>query len=871
MTQTSLKKVLKKTLRVSLVVLVVLLVLSFLADITPIQNFLTKRFSRRIESALTHALGRSVRGINLNFTVISGVGFNLDNVYIEEAPGFGGEPFLYADHVHFVLSWRSLLMGRFELSRITLRQASLNLVRNAEGRWNFETWFFDSGPGKAASRGAGSGIPSRPPLNEAYRPLPLRIYLDGDRMNFKDLSGSYEKKVFILTEVSGKIEPAWFSNGIDFDLRMKPSRTDVPMENSGSLRLSGSLGPFHKPSFWDAAIQGQARLEKFPCSDVISLLAGKSTSLHGLFDGRASFNGSLDGPIHLSGSLDLLDLHSWAALPREQFHSASFQIPNADLRIGGPFTLSGAVLNIGTSQFKVNGGFDRFSKPQLHFMAASEKLALNDVLDVIRGFTNRIPTDTHLKGEVKVDYQLTGPWNSPVMSAQLSSSGGQIESRFLAQPATFGPLDVSLEDRVLTWDSIEFRDTEEPLFQLSGSLANLFASPQWTLDAGGHEVKLERMDEIGRSFGVWPLIPRTEGMADFSLHWGPGRKQTDRSSISGAFSGRNLTVGSGGVSDIHIGTVRFEGRNDISQLAFTRLAWGRSLGSGNLQFPGLEYRQAQVHLNANILDVGELTQLGLEARTRWLGPSSERESAGDLPASRRSELNWTGTLNSAVLSYNRLRVTNLHSDVELQRHSLLLDKFSLEAFGGRSQGHLHLDWPAGQPVLRVEGTAENMNLDTLTNLLTPLDSVVEGNVSGEYAFSGEKLKGQPWGKTISAHVRTTIRDLRNVGLRISPAAGQLRSRLNISPSAFTWDAPFTLDLDLDYTPENIKVDHAHLLRGEFKSTFSGTCSKNLELELSGTAEKAVPPRGRATTSIPFNVQGPLDRAQITFIGQLPPQ
>jgi hypothetical protein len=171
----------------------------------------------------------------------------------------------------------------------------------------------------------------------------------------------------------------------------------------------------------------------------------------------------------------------------------------------------------------------------------------------------------------------------------------------------------------------------------------------------------------------------------------------------------------------------------------------------------------------------------------------------------------------------------------------------------------------------VEGSAQNVNLDTLANLLTPMDSVVEGNASGEYAFSGEKLKGQPWGKTLSAHIRATVRDLRNVGLRIPPSAGQLQSLLNISSSAVPRDAPFTLDVDLDYTPETIKVDHAHLIRGEFKSTFSGTCSKSLELELTGTAEKAAAPRGRATPSIPFNVQGPLDRARVTFIGQLPPQ
>ncbi|MBZ5552979.1 MAG: AsmA family protein [Acidobacteriia bacterium] len=867
MNRSSFKKVFKKTLRVAVILLLVVVILSFIVDITPIHDFLINRFSRRIETALTHAMGRSVKGINLNFTVISGLGFNLENVYVEEAPGFGSEPFLYADRVHFVVSWRSLLLGRFELSRITLRQASLNLVRNAEGRWNFETWFAGSVPPPAEATIPGPRAQGRPSPPGTIRPLPLRIYLDGDRINFKDLSGPYEKKVFILTEVTGKIEPAWFSNGIDFDVKMKPTRTDVAMENSGSLRLNGSLGPFPTSSFWSAGIQGQARLEKFPYSDVFSLLTGRTTYLHGLFDGRASFNGPLNGPLHLSGAVDLLDLHSWAALPREQFHSATLQFPHADLRIGGSFTISGALLVVGTSQFTVTGGLDRLSRPAMDFMVVSEKFMLDDALNVARGFTSRIPPETHLRGEAKVEYRLTGPWGSPVMSGRISSPEGRMESRFLASPVTFGPVKISLADRVLAWDSIEVGNRRQPPVQFRGSLANLFAPPQWTLEMTGSEVEIEGLEKIGRSLGFWPLAPRAEGVADFALHWGIGKKPADRASLTGSFSGHDITLHPEGANDLHMDAVKYEGKNDASLLTVTRLTWGASMASGNLQFHGLDYRQGEARLSASVLDVGELLQLGIQAGIRFEGTPSGNAP----PSSRRSDFHWTGTLSAMTLQFNRLRVNNLRSDFEVLRHSLLLDRFSLEAYGGSSQGHLHLDWPEGRPRMRVEGNAENMNLDTLTALLTPMDSVVEGNVSGEYAFTGEKQKGQSWRDALSGHVRASVRDLRNVGLKIPLAAAELRSRLNISSSAVPRDTPFTLDLDLDYTPETIKIGHAHLMRGDFKGTFSGTCSRTLELDLAGTAEKSAPRKGHPATPIPISIRGPVDHVQITLTGPAPHQ
>ncbi|MBZ5535896.1 MAG: AsmA family protein [Acidobacteriia bacterium] len=867
MNRSSFKKVFKKTLRVAVVLLLVVVVLSFIADITPVHDFLINRFSRRIETALTRAMSRSVKGTNLNFTVLSGLGFNLENVYIDDAPGFGGEPFLYANRVHFVLSWRSLLRGRFELSRITLRQASLNLVRNAEGRWNFEMWFAGPMFPPAEAKTSSPRDQGRPSPPGVFRPLPLRIYLDGDRINFKDLSRSYEKKVFILTEVSGKIEPAWFSNGIEFDLKMKPTRTDVPLENSGLLRLNGSLGPFQSPSFWSAGIEGQARLEKFPYSDIFSLLTGRTTYFHGMFDGRASVKGPLNGPLHLSGSLDLLDLHSWAALPREQFHSASLQFPNADLRIGGPLTISGALLMIGTSQFTVTGGLDLLSNPSLNFQLVSEKFVLDDALNLARGFTSRIPPETRLRGEAKVEYRLTGPWNSPVMSGQISGPEGQLESRVLASPVTFGPVKISLDEGILTWDSIEVGERQQPPVQISGSLANLFAPPQWALEMSGSEVEIETMENIGRSLGFWPLAARSEGVADFALRWGVKGEPAGPALLTGSFFGHDITLHPGGANDIHIDAVRYEGKEGVSQFTLTRFTWGASAASGNLQFLGLGYRQAKVRLNASSLDISELLQLGAQAGIRFDEAPSSTASSGSLS----SGFHWTGTLSASALQFNRLRVNNLHSDFEIQRHSLLLDKFSLGAYGGRSQGHLHLDWPEGRPRLRVEGVAENMNLDTLTNLLTPMDSVVEGNVSGEYAFTGEKQKGQSWKDTLSAHVRATIRDLRNVGLKFPPAARELRTRLNISSSAVPRDTPSTLDLDLDYTPENIKIEHAHLIRGDFQGTVSGTCSKNLELELSGTVEKTASRKGHPGAEIPIGIRGPIDHVQMTFTGPNPRQ
>lgn len=871
MSKDSIKKILKKALKYALVLLGILILISGLLDITPINKFLQNRFQHRLEAALSQALGRSVKGGNLDFTILSGLGFNMEGVSISEAPGFGGEQFLYAEKIHFVLSWNSFLARKFELSRITLTRASINLVRNGEGRWNIEAWFSGSGTNRESPPATGLGQTRIPSASGAIHPLVIKIYFDTDRINFKDLSGTLEKKVIILAEVNGKIEPAWFSNGIDFDLKMKPSRTDVSMENSGFVRVTGSLGPFRNSSLWSAVIQGQARLEKFPYSDVVAIVTGRATDLHGLLDGRASFLGPLSELIRVRGQIDLVDLHSRSALPREKYKSASLVFSKLDLKPGESFSLSEASLSVGTSQMMVKGKVDRFPVPQVKLDVESEKIQMEDLLNVVRGFTVRLPDRTHLLGEAKMEFHLTGSWNSPVAAGQMGFSQGQIQSQWLSKPMDYAPFSASLDGDGVSWDAIQFGDRENQTLSLSGSIADIKGIGRLSVEAVGREVGMDRVESILRSFGLWSPPVRVEGMVDFSIRWGPSHKLGGRPLLTASVNARNITVKLGTPDAIRVASARFESKNDLAQLNAIKVNWGRSVTSGSMQFSGLDFHRAQVSLSANFLDVNELLRLGTEARNFLLSQRAEtRLPTIDFSRTATPAFSWFGKLTSPWLYFRQLQVTNLRSDFKLEKQALQLNDFAFDAYGGKSKGNLRLDWESGQPRLHVEGIAENVRLDSLLNLSTPLGPAVKGRASGEFTLTGEKVKGQDWRKSLMTHVRISIRDLENVSLKIPSSLADLRSRLNLSPSPASKDSPMTLDLNFDLTPERVKITQARLTRSDFIGTFSGGCSRKLDLDLSGSVEKIVSKKSPPSTSIAVIIQGSLDQAEVTVKGQNPP-
>ena len=863
MSRPFLRKALKTLFRTTLIVVVVLGVIPFLLDIGPVQRFVQNRLHHRFEAALSHALGRSVKGGNIDFTTLSGFGFNMENVSVGEAEGFGPEHFLYAENVHFVLGWHSFVSGHFELSRIVLTGASINLVRNPEGHWNFETWFSNYRQTPDAPTGE-SGVAARAPA-ESFGGLPFNVYFDGDRINFKDLAGSSEKKVFFLSEISGKMGPAWFSNGIDFDLRLKLSRTDVPMENSGLLRVSGSLGPFRSASLWPTVVQGQMRLEKFPYSDMVALLSGRTTYLHGLFDGRASFLGQLNQNIRVNGQLDLVDLHSWVAVPRDKFTSASLAFSKADVDIGRSISLSDGRLRVGSSEITLKATLDHFADPQLDLTAKGPQVHLNDILEFLRGFSNRIPADTRLEHDVRVDYHLEGPWHQVQASAHLAFTGGQIQSRQLTRPAAFSPFSAGYESGALFWDPIRFVSKSGGTFSINGALTEIFGRRKLAFQATGRDAELQEIEGIGRSLGLWPTPAGVSGAADFSLQWAPARKPPHAATLTGSLNARSLSVKFSDNNVVWIAAAKLEARDGISRLSFTKANWGRSVASGNLQFPQLDFHHAQVNLNASFLDVDELLNLGFDAHARLSAPFPSSSVTFNAPTPALGPtLDWTGKISSIWLYFNKLQVTKFHSDFAMEDRIFRLDNFSVDAYSGKSRGRFILDWQNDQPRMHAQGHAENVKLDALLNLLTPLGPAGVGRVTGDYSMSAEKGRNQPWEKTLTAHVVATIKNLENSGLKIPAGVRDISTRLKLHPTPDAKQSPFTLNLDLDYGEDEIKINDARLSRSDVVGSFSGVCSKKLDLDLSGTVESTSGKRGLTLAPVLVGIQGPINEAQIVL-------
>ena len=254
------------------------------------------RYKSRITQLVSASLGRPVRLSSVQLRLLPRPGFVISDLVVEEDPAFGTEPLLHATTVTADIRLLSLWRGRLEISTISVDEASLNLVRSKEGRWNLDPLFRNAA---AHSQGAAQqGKPLELPYLEATN----------SRVNIKN---GLEKLPFSLVDADLSF---WEERPGEWRVRLRgqPARTDVSLDlaDTGIVDLEASmrrapelrLMPVHLDMEWSEAQLGQ----------LSRLIVGSDQG----------WRGDLTGEMHLDGTAESSTIE--ARLRATGVHRAEF-------------------------------------------------------------------------------------------------------------------------------------------------------------------------------------------------------------------------------------------------------------------------------------------------------------------------------------------------------------------------------------------------------------------------------------------------------------------------------------------------------------------------------------------------------------------
>ncbi len=338
------------------------------------------RYQGRITHAMSASLGRPVRLSSVELRLLPRPGFVLTDLTVDEDPAYGVEPVLHANTVRAAIRLLPLWRGRLEISRISVDEASLNLVRASDGRWNLDPFFRNA----AGSQSAGT-------TQQSSIALPY-LEATNSRVNIKR---GYEKLPYSLIDADLSF---WQENPGDWRVRLRgqPARTDVSLDlgDTGILRLEASLQrgpqlrqmPLHLDLEWREAQLGQ----------LSRLLIGSDPG----------WRGDLTGELHLDGTADSAQVTS--RLRAVGVHRAEFA-PAAPLDFDAncSFVYHYPLRNIeklvcdsplGNGHLRINGNLP--ANGQLMLSLDLQRIPTQAVLDALRTVRNRFGAGLDASGTI---------------------------------------------------------------------------------------------------------------------------------------------------------------------------------------------------------------------------------------------------------------------------------------------------------------------------------------------------------------------------------------------------------------------------------------------------------------------------------------
>lgn len=623
------------------------------------------RFRRRIQTALEQALGRRVEVGEITLRLLPAPGFQMENVVVGEDPAFGSEHFAYMTSMQAAVRWRSLWTGEVQLASLALAEPSLNLVKNAQGKWNFEALME-----RAGGRAGG------------YFPY---IGIEDGRVNFKF---GEDKSVFHFQDVEAAFSPPRDAGGRWFArFAGRPARTDQVLSGMGRIRGQGSLGTGSRP-----AVNLEVALEPSPMSYLLRLVRGSDYGVHGTLEARVRLSGE-PSRVRVEGTLQVGDVHRWDIMPGpagqvETPFRGEWDVPGQSLR------LETASRRAVRAEFALE---HYLSRPQWRGAVELHGMTASPLVRVAQHFGAALPADLELKGTLEGKLEFAGSaW--PQGTVRLEE--GRLVLR--GAPATeLEPAEVTLEGDQFALSPTPVRVGQEALEVAASGRLYPFRLEAQIVARGARLEALEAPTPASVAAGVW------EGRVVYRKE--PGEP--------GAWSGAGT-----------LSAARWQpkGLESPVEIAQARVRWdahgvqveGLSGAVGETRFSGscrAAEGESTCRLRVRELELGQLDRWLNPRRTtsRWTVWKRALGLDSAQPAAWLKTARVEGSLQVDRLAVGKWTLRNVRSELAWKNGTLLLSGLRGEVGKGGVSGAVKVEFSGDVPRYSVQTSVRGVDLRSL--------------------------------------------------------------------------------------------------------------------------------------------------------------
>jgi hypothetical protein len=711
---------------------------------------------KRIVNSVSMALGRRVEVQWVKLRVLPQPGFDLENFVVYDDPAFGAEPMLRADEVTAALRLRSLLRGRLEIGRLSLKEPSFNLVRDERGHWNIEALL-----DRAAHTPAVPTSHTRP----ERRPVFPYIEADNGRINFKI---GQEKKAYALTDADFAL---WLESENQWGMRLaaKPMRTDFNLSDLGIVRAEGTWQ--RSGSLSDTPLKFTVDWERAQLGQFTKLISGKDkgwrggvtlastlagTPAHLMVTARATIEDFRRYDIVSSDSLRL------AASCTAQYSSTQREVSNIVCQA----PLSQGILILAGSIQSPTG-------PRNYDLAVlAQDIPLQPLVSLARHAKRGLPDDLTGKGMLNGDISLRTVKDAG--QARLEWSGtGEIESLRLSSRSTQSSWNSDALPFAFSSTAIPEKAAREIDTRASGSRLEIgpFAVALggssavkvngWT-DATSYdflvqgESQVQRLLSAAQTLGLQAPRLTADGTARLRFEVGGAWSDFAAPQISGIaqlHSIRGEFPGTGPFDIASANLLLAKGRAEIGNISASA-AGARWTGAISIPQPCSGAAcSVELKLNADTLYVDRLRNwLYPKPRPKpWYRVLSPNKPQG---ASTLKMINAGGTISAARVVFRGLIADNVSAQLEMKHGHVAVRNLRGGLLGGRHVGNWEADLQTTPPTYNGDGRLEQISLSDLAQAMH--SDWITGSGSGSYRFIASGSNARQALKSASATLKFDV-------------------------------------------------------------------------------------------------------------------
>jgi len=657
------------------------------------------------------------------------------------------------------------LRKEVDVKSLRLDRPHIELVRNAQGEWNFATLGQEGAAapqpapptrgGKQTAHGqqpeqnAKPNPASRPEATEESKKSSAELSLanleitDG-QVAITDFQKHQSRAVYDHIDLN----LSNFAPDQQFSIKLA---AHLPGQGKQTVSLDGNAGPIRQKDMLNTHFDGTLQLNQVSISGVEKFLNSQALSgIEGQVSGNAKVKND-DGKLASSGNIRLENPHIRNV---NVGYPITMDYDVADDLTSDVIQIHRGNIKLGSTPVTIVGMLNTKPTPsQIDLKLTAADASIGEAARLASAFGVAFGQGMEVNGRVNAYIQAKGAMDKPVMNGQLSARDLNISGKDLPQPVKVNAIQLAL-----TPDTIRSND-----FTASTGSTNVtvnfalsqYAAPNSTINASlrAANAKVGELLNIAKAYGVSAVEGMSgDGLLSLDVRAQGPTKDPSAMNFSGSGKVQNASLKMPSLTKpVLIKNSDLNFSQNSATLQNVAITLGQTNANGAITIKNFAAPQAQFTLSADKVNATELQQIfGATSSTParaaagkdfWrLVPTANAEPGKPNEPSMLNKMTGSGTVTIGSVQYNELVLNNVHSNVTLNHGLIQMNPLTSQLYGGQENGSVYIDMRPAQPVYTVNLKTEKVDANKLISSVSSVKQMIYGmlasNVNATFSSTG---------------------------------------------------------------------------------------------------------------------------------------